>query len=108
VNIILNLILIPRYQAYGSAYASMVTQLLTGGSQLFIAMYIFKMRPGIKYILRIIIFIIIVVITGLLSQNTGNWISGLAIFGSVSLLAAFILNLINLKNLFEIVVSKQN
>jgi O-antigen/teichoic acid export membrane protein len=108
VNIILNLILIPRYQAYGSAYASMVTQLLTGGSQLFIALYIFKMNPGIKYILRIIIFIIIVVITGLLSQNTGNWISGLAIFGSVSLLAAFILNLINLKNLFEIVVSKQN
>ncbi|NLO02186.1 MAG: oligosaccharide flippase family protein [Bacteroidales bacterium] len=108
LNIALNLILIPEYQAYGSAYASMATQLLAGASQLFIAMYIFKLKPGIKYIVKIITFVVMVIITGILSKNTGNWLGGLVIFGAVSLLTAFILKLINVKNLFEIVLSKQN
>jgi O-antigen/teichoic acid export membrane protein len=108
LNIALNLILIPEYQAYGSAYASMATQLLAGASQLFIAMYIFKLKPGIKYIVKIITFVVMVIITGILSKNTGNWLGGLVIFGAVSLLTAFILKLINVKNLFEIVLSKKN
>ncbi len=108
LNIVLNLILIPGYQAYGSAYASMATQLLTGAAQFFIAMHVFKMKPGLDYILRLTIFIIVVVILGILSGKAGNWLAGLAILGTGSLLAAFILQLINIKNLFEIVRFKQN
>ncbi|NLB25779.1 MAG: oligosaccharide flippase family protein, partial [Bacteroidales bacterium] len=40
LNLTLNLILIPEYQAYGSAFASVTTQLFTGISQFFIAMHI--------------------------------------------------------------------
>jgi len=108
LNITLNLILIPEYEAYGSACASMATQLLTGASQFFIAVSVFKMKPGIKYISKIIVFIIIVVITGILSKYAGNWLAGLIIFGAGSLLAALLLKLINIKNLFEIVLFKQN
>jgi O-antigen/teichoic acid export membrane protein len=108
LNLTLNLILIPEYQAYGSAYASVTTQLFTGISQFFIAMHILKLKPGLKYILKITIFILLVVLTGILSKNSGYWINGLAIFVIVSLLAAFILKLINIKNLVEIVLSKQS
>lgn len=108
LNLTLNLILIPEYQAYGSAYASVTTQLFTGISQFFIAMHILKLKPGLKYIVKITIFILLVVLTGILSKNSGYWINGLAIFVIVSLLAAFILKLINIKNLVEIVLSKQS
>ncbi len=108
LNLTLNLILIPEYQAYGSAFASVTTQLFTGISQFFIAMHILKLKPGLKYIVKITIFILLVVLTGILSKNSGYWINGLAIFVIVSLLAAFILKLINIKNLVEIVLSKQS
>lgn len=108
LNLTLNLILIPEYQAYGSAFASVTTQLFTGISQFFIAMHILKLKPGLKYIVKITIFILLVVLTAILSKNSGYWINGLAIFVIVSLLAAFILKLINIKNLVEIVLSKQS
>lgn len=108
LNLTLNLIFIPEYQAYGSAFASVTTQLFTGISQFFIAMHILKLKPGLKYIVKITIFILLVVLTGILSKNSGYWINGLAIFVIVSLLAAFILKLINIKNLVEIVLSKQS
>jgi len=46
LNVILNLILIPRLQAYGSAYASLSTQLFTGAAQLILALVIFRLKPG--------------------------------------------------------------
>ena len=42
LNVVLNLILIPKYAAFGSAVASLVTQFLTGLAQLFLCIYIFK------------------------------------------------------------------
>jgi len=42
LNVVLNLILIPKYDAFGSAVASLVTQFLTGLAQIFLCVYIFK------------------------------------------------------------------
>jgi O-antigen/teichoic acid export membrane protein len=106
LNVILNLFLIPRYLAYGSAYASMATQILTGTSQLIIAMTIFKIKPELKYLMQIFLFVTMVVILGYLSKNMDNWIYGLLIMVAGSLIMAFILKLINIKNLFEIVSYK--
>lgn len=108
LNISLNLFLIPRYQALGSAIASMITQFLTGAAQLVLAIVIFKMQPGLKYIMKLVVFIASVIILGIISKYTNNWILGLMLLATGAMIIAFTLKLINLKNLFEIVLSKQN
>jgi len=106
LNVLLNLILIPRYQAHGSAYASMITQLLAGASQCIIALFIFRIKPGLKYILRIAIFTGLVIIIGFISKFVDNPLYGFLAMISGSLIIAFVLRLINIKNLIEIVSYK--
>ncbi|MDD4107395.1 MAG: oligosaccharide flippase family protein [Prolixibacteraceae bacterium] len=107
LNVGMNLILIPRFQAYGSAFSNLTTQILTGIAQLIMAMIIFKMKPGYKSVLQIVIFIIIVAATGIISKKFDNWFFGIIFLVSGSLIMAFILKLLNLRNLFEIVANKQ-
>jgi O-antigen/teichoic acid export membrane protein len=106
VNIVLNLILIPRFQAYGSAYASLTTQILTGGAQLVMAVIIFKMKPGLKPVLKVILFVCSVAAVGIISKLINNWLYGLLLMVVASLIMAFIFKLLNIKNLYEIIAYK--
>jgi len=103
LNVILNLILIPRFQAQGSAVASLVTQISTGVAQLILALYIFKLKPRISYILQLLLFIGLVVVLGYFSKQMGNWISGYLAMIAASVLFAVLLRLFNLKDLYQII-----
>lgn len=103
INVVLNLILIPRYQAFGSAYASLITQVFTGGAQLFLAFYIFKLKPDYKYIFLMLLFVGFVVIMGILSRFIPNWIYGYLSMIFVSVILAFIIRIINLKDIYKII-----
>lgn len=59
LNIVLNFILIPKYQAMGAAISSMITQLATSLSQLLIAKKIFNFKTNYKFIISISLFLII-------------------------------------------------
>lgn len=102
LNVTLNLILIPRYEAYGSAYASMATQMFTAVAQLILTLFIFRIKPQPFYILQLILFIGAVVLLTEISRTVDFWFYGYltAIAGSV--LVAFLLRLISIKNLFRI------
>jgi O-antigen/teichoic acid export membrane protein len=52
LNIGLNLVFIPRWQAMGAAWASLITQSLTALVQVFIAGRRFSLRPSIASVLR--------------------------------------------------------
>ncbi len=103
INILLNIILIPRFQAMGSAYASVATQLATGAAQLALALFIFRLKPGLKYIVQIILFVAVVVLLGFITQNIDNWIYGYLTMIAGAVLIAFLLKLLNLKALYTIV-----
>jgi O-antigen/teichoic acid export membrane protein len=103
LNIVLNLILIPRYQALGSAYASLATQIFAGATQLIIALVIFKLKPGIKFIFQLLMFVGIVVVFGTFSKGIDNWVYGYLFMIFMSLLFAFLLKLFNLKDLYQII-----
>ncbi len=103
LNVVLNLILIPRYQAFGSAYASLITQLFTGGAQLILAVYIFKLKPDMRYVLQILLFIGIVVVLGTVSGTISNWLYGYLFMIAASVVFAFLLRLINVKNMYKII-----
>jgi len=103
LNIALNLILIPRFYAYGSAYASLVTQIFAATTQVFLTLVIFKLKINFRIIFLLLMFIGVVAILGSLSKNIENWVTGYLAMISVSVLFAFLLKLFNIKNLYQII-----
>ncbi|MCK3684007.1 oligosaccharide flippase family protein [Maribellus sp. YY47] len=103
LNITLNIILIPNYQAQGSAWASLATQLFTGGIQLVLALVIFRLHPGIRYIFQLLLFVGLVLVLATLSKKFDNWMLGYAFLVATSVISAVVLKLFNLKNLYEII-----
>lgn len=103
LNIVLNLILIPRMQAFGSAYASLATQLFTGGTQLILAFVIFKLKVDIRFIIQLLVFVSIVVVLGTLSKQIDQWFYGYSAMIAGSILFAILLKLFNLKDLYKII-----
>ena len=103
LNVVLNLILIPRYLAFGSAYASLATQIFTGATQLILALVIFKLKPNVKFIIQLLIFLGVVVVLGTITKNISNWFYGYLAMIFASVLFAFLLKLFNLKDLYKII-----
>lgn len=103
LNVALNLVLIPRMQAFGSAYASLTTQLSTAIAQVILALVIFKLKPGIWFILQLLMFTGAVVFLGSVSKNFSNWIYGYLFMIMASVLTAFLLKLFSLKDVFKII-----
>ncbi len=106
LNIVLNLILIPKMQAFGSAYASLITQLFTGATQLILVGLIFKLRPGTKYLIQLLIFVGAVVAIGTLSKQLDQWFLGYMAMVCGSVTFAVLLKLFNLKDLYKIIMYK--
>ncbi len=103
INIVLNLILIPRFQAFGSAYASLVTQLFTGATQIVLVYFIFKLKFNVKFIFQLLMFVGVVAVFGTLSKNIDNWLYGYLAMIFASVLVAVFLKLFNLKDLYRII-----
>jgi len=104
INLTLNLLLIPKWNAQGAAYASFITQSLTAIAQILIAQKIFKLRINYPIILKLIVLIVFTFISASFfkTQITNPWIA----FVSNILLAmsfAFIFKLLSIKDLFYIV-----
>ncbi len=106
LNVVLNLILIPRLQAYGSAYASLSTQLFTGAAQLFLALVIFRLKPGITFILQLVAFAGVTIVLAVLTKNMDNWIYGYLTMIAGSVLFAFIIRLISIRDMLKIILYK--
>ena len=69
VNIGLNLVLIPKYQAYGSAIATLITQSATALIQLLLAQYLFKLKVNYKLLAQILGFVGGVIAIGILCKS---------------------------------------
>lgn len=106
LNVALNLILIPRLQAYGSAYASLTTQLFTGAAQLILALVIFRLKPGITFILQLLSFTGVTIVLAVLTKNMDNWIYGYLTMIAGSVLFAFIIRLFNIRDMLKIILYK--
>ena len=103
INVSLNLILIPRYQAFGSAYASLFTQIVTASAQVIMATVIFKLKPNYLFILKLFAFVLATVILAKVSQQFTNWFYGYIFMIILSVLFAFILKLFKITELYKLV-----
>jgi len=102
LNILINYLLIPHFKAIGSAYSSLFTQFLTAFAQIAITQYIFKFRINYRLILRLSIFVFVTIICFYASkQFHQSWMFSFSIAVAISVLSAFIIRLIHLKNIFK-------
>lgn len=102
VNITLNIILIPRYQAVGAAMASLTTQLLVPAIQVFVVrkMFGFKMLP--KMMLTLLLFAIGAVSIGYGSTLLHyNWLISFAVMLAACGIWALITGVVNIKSILS-------
>jgi O-antigen/teichoic acid export membrane protein len=103
INIVLNLILIPKLQVIGSAYSSLTTQLLTALAQVFMVQHIFRFKINYKLLGSLFIFIAFVLLINMYTTTLHLfWANRFLIAAGGSFAVAFAFRLISIKNLFRI------
>lgn len=107
LNIVLNLILIPKIYALGSAWSSLFTQSFTALCQVLIAVRIFKLKMNYRLLLKLAVFIAFTVAVGMVFQHFDSWVTGYLLMIAVSFAFAFAIRLINLKALLGVIFSEK-
>lgn len=103
LNIVLNLILIPRYHAFGSAVASMITQFLAAGIQVMLVQYNFKFRVNYRLLTILLLFVVGVIGINYFSRMLPYaWVINFSIMVVCCFLWAFITRLLSIKSMVRI------
>ena len=106
INVSLNLYLIPRYQAFGSAYASLVTQFVTSGAQVVMAVLVFKLKPNYMFLFRLFAFVGATVTLAFISILFENWFYGYLFLIATSVFSAFLFGLFKIGELINTLLAK--
>ena len=102
INIVVNLIAIPRHGAVGSAWAAVIAQTFMAAAQIVVAIRLLHLHPAGGYLLRLLLFGGAVVATLLLLPPM-SWWALLLSAGAAALAVAFALRLFDIKNIFRII-----
>ncbi|MGN0032843.1 MAG: oligosaccharide flippase family protein [Candidatus Limimorpha sp.] len=106
INIVLNVIFIPRYLAIGAAFTSLCVQFVTCAIQFFIAKNNFNLTLGAAFWFKLLIFLsttcIITFITTILPIN---WIVSFGIALISSIILSFLTKMLSFKELKELFLS---
>lgn len=105
VNIGVNLLLIPRFAAVGSAWAGLSAQSIMAMAQIVAAMKIFKMKLSWRYIIKLTLFTLSVVACSLWLPRFG-WMTSVAMCGCVAVAMALLLRLIDIKEMIKTINNK--
>lgn len=104
LNIGLNLLLIPHYQARGAAVASLITQFFTAMVQAVLVYIVFKLKIDFKFIFSIMAFIILsVIISAFSAALPFLWIINFFIAAIGGLAVALIFRLIRPAAVYKII-----
>ena len=107
VNVILNFILIPRFYAYGSAVASLITQFFTALVQVYICYKVFNFKVNKKLLTSLFLFILGVIFINYFTVNlTTQWKLNFVMMLIFSGLFAFVTGLINHKSILRFIKYK--
>ncbi|GAB4207853.1 MAG: oligosaccharide flippase family protein [Bacteroidia bacterium] len=108
INILLNIILIPKFKSYGSAWASVITQFFTALVQVWMAKKIFHFKINKKLIRSLILFIAGVVCINYLSLFfSKQWIFNFSIMILLSILWAFASSMLSIHSALKLLKIKR-
>lgn len=109
LNLTLNFIFIPRFQAFGAAFTSLCVQFATCAIQFFIAKKIFDIQLGTSFWLKLVIFIVAISSTTyFVSLQCQNWLAAFGISTLLCIVIAFITKMLSYKEIKELVISTIN
>lgn len=107
LNLVLNLALIPIYEAEGSAFASLITQFIVLVAQIVICNRIFNFKINYQYLLKIAILLILIILSIITIRKYSESIYlALTIIVPLSGLFIFIFKIINLKELVLLIKNR--
>jgi len=107
LNLVLNFILIPKYYALGSAYASVITQFLIMTCQIVVVVYKFKLKANKSYLIRLTLFILAVFGSGYVATTLSfDWYISFIILIGASILCAASFKLLNIRGLLQLIKQK--
>jgi len=102
INLVLNIILIPRLYAFGSAISSLVTQFLTAGVQIILAAKIFKFNVNVRLLVSFTLFVLGGIGINILSRLLPfNWIVNFTLMCGACGLWAFVTGLLSHKSILR-------
>ena len=103
LNIGLNLVLIPRWQAEGAAWASLVTQGITALAQLILASYTYGLKGLVSLLLRASLYATGLVLIILPIQQLGIGLAGMfALFAVLACAWALLSGMVSLRGLRQV------
>jgi O-antigen/teichoic acid export membrane protein len=103
MNVLFNLLLIPRYQAFGAALSSLFTQTYMAVTQVIVAAIKFRFSMNWILLARLVIYVVAIMIIGWLSHNYfRNWYLGAVVIIVMAILSALIMRLLSLRDLYRI------
>jgi O-antigen/teichoic acid export membrane protein len=108
LNMVLNLVFIPRWQAYGAALSSLITQVYMAASQVIISMRKLQLPVNYPYLLLLLLYSAGIILAGwLLKQYISNWFISVIVFCLSGVLIAFMIRLLKFKMLMILFFTKE-
>jgi O-antigen/teichoic acid export membrane protein len=106
LNITLNCLFIPHFQAVGAAFTSLCVQFVTCVIQFFIAKKIFNLKLGNAFWIRLIVFLALISLCVYLSTALSlHWGASFGIAVVVCVIIAFITKMLNYNEIKDLVFS---
>lgn len=100
MNVVLNIILVPKYQQNGSAVSSLASQVVTAILQVWIAIRIFNISFNAKYVTKIISFVLCLTLMSYFIYNIElMWGYRIVITLTVIIILAFVFKVFNIKDI---------
>jgi O-antigen/teichoic acid export membrane protein len=107
VNISLNLLLIPRHQAFGAAIASMTSQAFYALSQLLLCIRLIRLPVNKDILLRLSAFVGLNLVAGWLSLLLPGWVAGFLLLVASCMVTALLLGLIHPAELWRVITDTE-
>ncbi len=108
INILLNLIVIPRFQSVGAACTSLCVQTVTAFAQYLLCEKIFHLRLGWRYWMHLMAFMgSVMVCTWLTKMLNLNWFLAFGIGFAINVGLVFATRLLKLKELVALVIPSE-
>lgn len=104
INLTLNIILIPRLQAMGSAYASLGTQTITALLQFYVAHRLLQLKINFNLIFRFLLLVALLFASGfgISWLQMDSWFISMLMLLVIGVLFTVVLGLLNVKELVAI------
>jgi len=108
-NLTVNIILIPKIQAVGSAYASLSAQFISVILQIVVVQRIFKFRINLHYLASLALFAALVVLGAWFSRQLPySWWINAAMVLAYSLILAILIRLFNIRGLIAMIRERES